>query len=200
MPASSPPVPPNQLSAMESKDRKGTQQRGEAGEGADGLSQAKNRIEAALPSSECLGQCVYMGWDPTGHHAIESTWVRTEAARGLRARATRQKPEADAERREAREISAVPPRPTGLTMAQEPRLATSAPPGSQALLDTWLQNLYGFGECRASEPTWRANLRTPGLAGLSFQAKDSCSWSTPRPLQPGSDNGSCTLPSPTTGV
>ena len=50
MPASSPPVPPNQLSATESKDRKGTQKRGEAGEGADGLSQAKNRIEAALPS------------------------------------------------------------------------------------------------------------------------------------------------------
>ena len=108
--------------------------------------------------------------------------TRTEAARGLRARATRQKPEADAERRQAREICAVPPRPAGLTMAQEPRLATSAPPGSQALLDTLLQNLYDFGECRASEPTWRANLRTPDLAGLSFQAKDSCPSSTPRLL------------------
>lgn len=123
--------------------------------------------------------------------------TRTEAARGLTARATRQKPEADGE---AREICAVPPRPAGLTMAQETRLATSAPPGSQALLDTLLQNLYDFGECRASEPTWRANLRTPDLAGLSFQAKVSCSSSTPRLLQPGSDNGSCTLPSPTTGV
>lgn len=67
-------------------------------------------------------------------------------------------------------------------MAQEPRLAASAPPGSQALLDTLLQNLYDFGECRASEPTWRANLRTRDLAGLSFQAKDSCSSSTPRLL------------------
>ena len=50
MPASSPPVPPNQLSAPESKDRKGTQQSREAGEGANGLGQTKNRIEATLPS------------------------------------------------------------------------------------------------------------------------------------------------------
>ena len=49
MPSSSPPVPPNQLSAPESKDRKGTQQSGEVGEGVDGLGQAKNRIEATLP-------------------------------------------------------------------------------------------------------------------------------------------------------
>lgn len=105
--------------------------------------------------------------------------TRTEAARGLAARAAGRKPEADAERREARENCAVSPRPAGLTMAQETRLAISAPPGSQALLDALLQNLYDFGECGASEPTWRADLRTPDVAGLSFQAKDDCSSSTP---------------------
>lgn len=75
-------------------------------------------------------------------------------------------PEADAERREVREICAVSLRTAGLTMAQETRLAISGPPGSQALLDSLLQNLYDFGECGASEPTWRADLRTPDLAGL----------------------------------
>lgn len=92
--------------------------------------------------------------------------TRTEAARGLAARAARRKPEADAERREVREICAVSLRTAGLTMAQETRLAISGPPGSQALLDSLLQNLYDFGECGASEPTWRADLRTPDLAGL----------------------------------
>jgi hypothetical protein len=92
--------------------------------------------------------------------------TRTEAAQGLAARAARRKPEADAERREVRKICPVLPRPAGLTMAQETRLAISGPPGSQALLDSLLQNLYDFGECGASEPTWRADLRTPYLAGL----------------------------------
>lgn len=72
--------------------------------------------------------------------------TRTEAARGLAARAARREPEADAGRREVRENCAVSPRPAGLTMAQETRLAISAPPGSQALLDALLQNLYDFGE------------------------------------------------------
>ena len=108
--------------------------------------------------------------------------TRTEAARGLAARAARREPEADAGRREVRENCAVSPRPAGLTMAQETRLAISAPPGSQALLDALLQNLYDFGECGASEPTWRADLRTPAVAGLSFQAKDDCSSSTPSAL------------------
>ena len=53
MPASSPPVPPNQLSATESKDRKGTQRRGEAGEGADGL--AKLKTESKPPCHPGVG-------------------------------------------------------------------------------------------------------------------------------------------------
>ena len=41
MPASSPPAPPNQLSATESKDRKGTQQRGRPGRGPMGSAKLK---------------------------------------------------------------------------------------------------------------------------------------------------------------
>lgn len=51
----------------------------------------------------------------------------------------------------------------GPTMAQEPALDATAPPGSQALLDVLLQNLYDFGEYGPSEPTWRADLSSPEL-------------------------------------
>ena len=91
--------------------------------------------------------------------------TRTEAARGPAARAcaAHRNPEAGAARTESRALRAVPPRPPDPTMAQEPGLAASAPPGSQALLDVVLQNLYDFGEYGPSEPTWRADLSSPEL-------------------------------------
>lgn len=42
-------------------------------------------------------------------------------------------------------------------MARQPALGCSSSP-SHMLLDAVLQNLYDFGECGASAPTWRAHL------------------------------------------
>lgn len=42
-------------------------------------------------------------------------------------------------------------------MAREPVLGCCSSP-SHTLLDAVLQNLYDFGECGASAPTWRADL------------------------------------------
>ena len=53
MPSSSPPVPPNQLSAPESKDGKGTQQSGEVGEGSMGS--AKLKTESKPPCHTGVG-------------------------------------------------------------------------------------------------------------------------------------------------
>lgn len=49
------------------------------------------------------------------------------------------------------------------TMALEQGLGSSSPQSSQ-LLDAVLQNLYDFGECGASAPAWRADLRSRGSA------------------------------------
>lgn len=54
MPTFSPPVPPNHLSATPSKCRKGTQQRGRAGEGTDGARPGENRTR---------GNPVVPGWE-----------------------------------------------------------------------------------------------------------------------------------------
>lgn len=75
--------------------------------------------------------------------------ARTEAVRGPGARAQ----PAD---------SGSGPSRGGLRMAQDLELGMSVSPGSQTHLDALLRNLYDFGECRATEPTWTADLRSRG--------------------------------------
>lgn len=67
-----------------------------------------------------------------------------------------------------------PERGGAARMAQEPGPGARAPAGSRALLDALLRNLYDFGECGASAPTWRAD-----WAALGVQAKGSRRLSSP---------------------